>query len=266
MDLHTFGTNLMMSCLDREAEAFVRKYFAHVPELAACAEVAGGDQHAENVLEHLIGALGAASGYHPVLQLAALFHDIGKPAVVATKDKKQIFHNHEVVGAQMIKSMFPKFGYNEVITRDVSHLVRHHMYYFNSEAKDKAFRRWLLQVGPNWFDLLLLRMADRRGNLAKNDRAAFTSQMNGLIRRVHKTIEDNPVVFATDLNISEEEIQEPASKSQIKEITSALVGLTNSEPEKNTNSWLKEYVTRVYGASESNSSVSTLPEAEHEGS
>tara|TARA_Y100000310_G_scaffold118047_2_gene116781 strand:- start:9049 stop:9810 length:762 start_codon:yes stop_codon:yes gene_type:complete len=253
MDISVLGPKLMMSCLNREAGTFIREFHALIPELVVCGETPGGDYHAENVLEHMIGALDAASGYHPILQLAALFHDVGKPAVASQKEGRLTFHNHEVVGEQIVKELFPRLGFNEKITQDVSHLVRHHMFRFTPESKDKALRHWLLRVGPDWYDLLLLRLADRRGNRAKQDKAPFTSQMNGLATRVNRVIGENPVVFETDLDITREEIKQLAE--DVDEIIPALVGLTNNEPEKNDNVWLKEYIKRVY-ATPSDSPVS----------
>jgi len=242
------GSELVIACLNREGAAFIQETYKFIPELVVCGKTPGGDYHDENVLEHMIGAMDAASGYHPSLQLAALFHDVGKPPTAEVREGRLTFHGHEVAGAKIVRDLFPRLGLNELITQEVSHLVQHHMYRFAPETKEKAFRHWLLRVGPNWYDLLLLRLADRRGNRAKRDRSAWTSQMNGLVLRVNKVLDENPVVFDTDLAITREEIKELAGDKE-DEVVSALVGLVNNEPEKNNNSWLKEYTMRVYATS-----------------
>ncbi|MEZ4103913.1 MAG: HD domain-containing protein [Candidatus Paceibacterota bacterium] len=66
-----------------------------------------GGIHAYDVFEHLLCTMQAAAdkGYSTSMRIAALLHDVGKPATRRTggKNKMYTFFGHEVVGARMIK-------------------------------------------------------------------------------------------------------------------------------------------------------------------
>ncbi|MDP6144304.1 MAG: HDIG domain-containing protein [Acidimicrobiales bacterium] len=79
-------------------------------------------QHKE-VLSHTI-AVTAKTPDDLVVRLAALFHDIGKPATRSFKHGGVTFRHHEVVGAKITKKRLRVLGYEEEIVKDVSEIVR----------------------------------------------------------------------------------------------------------------------------------------------
>lgn len=91
------------------------------------------------------------------LRLAALFHDVGKPR---TKDGPH-FYRHEFVGEAMTKSVLDRFRFSTDLTRDVTHLVKHHMYAADDRLTDAAVRRFVRRVGVAAVEpLFALREAD----------------------------------------------------------------------------------------------------------
>ena len=68
-----------------------------LPEVAACKGVQQGGYHTEDVYGHTLLAV-AATPPEIIVRLAALFHDVGKPATAAGDGT---FMGHDVVGAEM---------------------------------------------------------------------------------------------------------------------------------------------------------------------
>jgi len=86
-----------------------------------------------------------------VLRWAALVHDIGKPDTREfTEDGRVSFHQHEVVGAKLVRNRMRKLKYSKAMVRDVSQLVYLHMRFHGfSEGQwtDSAVRRYVTDAG-----------------------------------------------------------------------------------------------------------------------
>lgn len=242
------AAELLLSWKDK---SLLEKLF---PELYQCIGVDGGQGHAETVFDHLIECLKNASEYPVPLQWAVLLHDIGKPQTIkidtTTNPPTTSFHKHEVVGAAIAFKLCCRFQVPLNIRNYIFLMVRHHMFYFESDTSDKAIKRWLLKVGKNqWKDLFLLRQADRKGNFAKKGKSPITKAMSQLEARIKTILEKNLVVFSEDINISKKEIFKFAQNDEhLFEITSNLIGLlNNSSPERNNPIWIKKYLENTYG-------------------
>ena len=87
-----------------------------------------------------------------VLRLAALLHDIGKPATRRKEpDGRVSFHHHEVVGAKMTRRRLRELRYPKAVVDDVSQLVFLHLRfhgYGTGEWTDSAVRRYVTDAGP----------------------------------------------------------------------------------------------------------------------
>ncbi|MPY77257.1 MAG: CCA tRNA nucleotidyltransferase [Actinophytocola sp.] len=121
------------------------------------------DEHHQHkdVYEHSLTVLDQAidleSRHEPtsepdlVLRLAALLHDIGKPATRRfTKGGGVTFHHHEVVGAKMARKRLRALRYPKDVINDVSQLVFLHLRfhgYGKGEWTDSAVRRYVTDAG-----------------------------------------------------------------------------------------------------------------------
>jgi len=93
--------------------------------------------------------------------MAALLHDIGKPATVADGH----FIGHESVGAGMARDFLAGLHAPRVLQERVAHLVAQHMFSYEPAWSDAAIRRFIRKVGPASIDdLLALRAADNAGS------------------------------------------------------------------------------------------------------
>ena len=99
------------------------------------------------------------------LRLAALFHDIGKPATRRFEAGGVTFHHHEVVGARMTRDRMSALRYSKQVTEDVSRLVFLHMrpHTYKMGWTDSAVRRYVRDAGP------LLASAQRTRALRRHD-------------------------------------------------------------------------------------------------
>jgi tRNA nucleotidyltransferase (CCA-adding enzyme) len=131
------------------------------PELAAQRGVPQNKVPGEDLWDHTVRSVDSATGEPRHLRLAALLHDVGKPATMA--DGR--FVGHEVVGASMARALLDRWHWPTAERDRVAHLIRHHMFGYVPRWSDAAVRRFIVKVGPESLDeLFLLREADNRGS------------------------------------------------------------------------------------------------------
>jgi poly(A) polymerase/tRNA nucleotidyltransferase (CCA-adding enzyme) len=140
-----------------------------IPELEQGLHMKQNQAHAYDVFEHLVRSLqhAADKGWTLEIRLAALLHDIGKPATCRFSPEKGdvTFYGHEVVGARMAKKILETLKYPKKTIDFVVKLVRWHMFFSDTEQISlSAVRRMIVNVGKeNIWDLMNLRICDRVG-------------------------------------------------------------------------------------------------------
>lgn len=119
-----------------------------VPELPALKLEQDPVHRHKDVLAHTI-AVTAKTRVDLTLRLAALFHDIGKPATRSYEHGKVTFHRHEAVGAKMTRRRLRALGYAPDVVADVSELVRLSGRFkgFAEGWSDAAVRRYARDAG-----------------------------------------------------------------------------------------------------------------------
>jgi poly(A) polymerase len=117
------------------------------------------DEHAQHkdVYEHTLIVVSNAvrlegrDGPDLVLRLAALMHDVGKPATKAIgPDGRVSFHHHEVVGARLTKQRMKALRFAKDVISDVATLVALHLRFYGygrGEWTDSAVRRYVTDAG-----------------------------------------------------------------------------------------------------------------------
>ena len=120
-----------------------------LPELPAMRVEQDPIHHHKDVLAHTIAVVRNTSP-DLVLRLAALFHDVGKPATRAFGPKGVSFHHHEVVGARMTRKRMQALRFSNELVDDVSQLVFLHLRfhgYGDDTWTDAAVRRYVRDAG-----------------------------------------------------------------------------------------------------------------------
>lgn len=127
-----------------------------LPELPAMAMQQDPQHHHKDVLAHSIAVTAKTTEENLRLRLAALLHDIGKPATREFQSGGGVtFHHHEVVGARMARARLKALRYPRDIVSDVGQLVFLHMrpHTFKQGWTDSAVRRYVRDAGPLLDDL-----------------------------------------------------------------------------------------------------------------
>lgn len=131
------------------------------PELAAQRGVPQNKIPGEDLLGHTIRTVDAVPADRPVVRLAAMLHDIGKPSTLDDGP----FRGHEVVGAEMAEALLARLHFPRAVTERVVHLVRQHMFTYDMDWGDSGVRRFIQRVGTDHIDdLFALREADSIGS------------------------------------------------------------------------------------------------------
>jgi putative nucleotidyltransferase with HDIG domain len=130
-----------------------------------------GRHHLYDVGKHSLLSLKyvAQKNTDPLVRLATLIHDIGKPQTYK-KLKNQVitFYNHEVVGAKIAKQIAQRLRFSKKQADKLYRLVRWHQFTVNEDQTDSAIRRFIRRVGKEDIpDMLDLRVGDRLGGGAR---------------------------------------------------------------------------------------------------
>jgi putative nucleotidyltransferase with HDIG domain len=142
------------------------------PELAAQRGVPQNKIDGEDLWDHTLRSVDAAPAGRPVVRLAALLHDIGKPSTLLDGH----FHHHDAVGAELAEALLDRLHYPRAATQEVVELVRHHMFTVDPDASGAAVRRFIRRIGRERIDdLLELRRADDIGSGRPADSPSLTA-------------------------------------------------------------------------------------------
>jgi putative nucleotidyltransferase with HDIG domain len=153
---------------------------AVIPELASQLGIRQNKIVGDDLWAHTLRTVDAASVDRPVVRLAALLHDIGKPSTEA--DGR--FVGHDAAGAELAAAVLTRLRAPRALAERVVHLVRQHMFSYELEWSDAAVRRFIARIGREAIDeLLALREADNVGSGQPRD-----TGLDDLRRRVDEQL------------------------------------------------------------------------------
>ncbi len=158
----------------------------------------------EDLWDHTLLTVDAAPN-RPLVRLASLLHDLGKPDTLEDGH----FHGHETVGAVMARDFLAGLHAPRALQEGVAHLVLHHMFSYQPNWSDAAIRRFIGKAGTGSVDdLLALRAADNEGSglpagaghlaeLASRIQAELAAQV--VLRRGQLAVDGNDLMAELDL-------------------------------------------------------------------
>lgn len=189
-----------------------------IPELAECKNITQADSrgfHQFDILDHNIYACDGAPKNKLNVRLAALFHDIGKKDTRTesfienpnSAEKLLVIHflKHELKSEKITRNILFRLKFPNSIIDNVCHLVKEHMFYYQSNWTDAAVRRFIVKIGAeNFEDLFDLRIADIYGmnNQKVLPNSETIKNLNELTERINKVNKENTALSLKDLKIN----------------------------------------------------------------
>lgn len=165
-----------------------------LPELAAERGIPQRKIAGDDLWDHTLRTVDAVPVDRAAVRLAALLHDIGKPATMADGH----FHGHDVVGAQMAAAILDRIRAPRAVSERVVHLVRNHMFTYEPGWGDAGVRRLIRRIGRDALEPLFdLRMADNVGS----GEAPDAHDLGDLRRRVAEQLAGRVVLERGDLAV-----------------------------------------------------------------
>ena len=163
-----------------------------LPEIPALRLEIDEHHHHKDVYQHTLTVLEQAIGYEKsrgnlggpahepdlIIRLAALLHDIGKPATRKLEPGGVVsFYHHDVVGSKLAKKRLRALRYDNETINAVAKLIELHLRFFGYTEgawTDSAVRRYVRDAGDQLERLHILTRADvTTRNRRKADRLGF---------------------------------------------------------------------------------------------
>jgi poly(A) polymerase len=173
-----------------------------LPEVGKLTETVDEHRRHKDVYAHTLTVLEQAmeletDGPDPVLRMAALLHDIGKPKTKSIEAGGKVsFHHHEVVGASMTRQRLTALRYPKDFVDEVSRLVELHLRfhgYSGGTWTDSAVRRYVRDAGP---------LLDRLHRLTRSDCTTRNARKARALAAAYDSLEQRIAELAAqeDLN------------------------------------------------------------------
>lgn len=136
-----------------------------LPEIISGREVEQAKHHVDNVWTHSLKSLKNTPSNDPIVKLAALIHDVGKPAAAKGEGEERTFFNHEIIGAKIAHQIGQRLKLSKKDLVRLRKLVRWHQFSVDEKQTDKALKRFIRHIGKeNLDDILKVRTGDRLGS------------------------------------------------------------------------------------------------------
>jgi poly(A) polymerase len=145
-----------------------------------------------------------------VLRLAALLHDVGKPATRKITPEGVTFHHHEVEGARIARARLTELRYPKSVIDDVCTLIELHLRFhgYGDDAwSDAAVRRFVRDAGP---------LLDRLNQLTRADVTTRNEKRAQAFAKLQDELEERIAALAEQENL--EAMRPPLDGRKVMEI------------------------------------------------
>ncbi|MCB0328963.1 MAG: HD domain-containing protein [Bdellovibrionales bacterium] len=178
---------ILISSFPHDGMAALQQYglLQHlIPELLPAIGCEQNEWHIHDVWEHTLWVL-ERSHCDKLVRLAALFHDIGKPATVSTDEGgRRHFYGHEYVGAEMTETILHRLKFSRADTKIVTSLVKEHMRPL--DCGESGVRRIMRDLGEQFERWLLIKRADAPPVVAEEEFEASYARFVEMVEKEHE--------------------------------------------------------------------------------
>lgn len=203
--------------------------------------------HCYSVGEHILHSIEEIEA-EPVLRIAMLLHDIGKPDSL-TVDEAGIthFHGHPVLGESMARDILRRLKFDNDTIDKVCRLVRFHDYGNGIEPDERMTRRAVNKLGEDIFPMFL--QVSRADTMAQSmyNREKKLANIAEWSRMYDKIKAENQCVSLKTLKINGRDLIGMGVKPgpQLGQILNALLEEVLDEPTRNDEEWLKNRAQEI---------------------
>ncbi len=208
-----------------------------LPSLDRCHDLDGGPFHGETVFEHCMQVGDALSKKQPLLRLAGFLHDVGKFDAADMKDGRLTFAGHDKQTRALVDDLKElRFSGSQV--KHIEAVTLAHMRPLTDKTTNRAARRLLSMLDTydlDYKDFLRIRIADKKGNLAKPSYNLKDIRIR--LQKLKDVMNANPAVNQTHLNITGNDIIRILGirpGPRVGEVKKILLDYILDYPDKNT--------------------------------
>jgi poly(A) polymerase/tRNA nucleotidyltransferase (CCA-adding enzyme) len=201
--------------------------------------------HKHDVYTHILATVDEAKPDF-VVRMAALLHDLGKPATQAPRENAPgefNFFRHEQVGGELAARICNRLKLSTSERETICALVAGHMFFYTPDWTDGTIRRFVRKVGPDLVEpLFALREADIASRGQGEDREGETRVLR---ERIGKVAAADAALRVTDLAIDGTDVMRilgiPPSR-QVREVLERLLEQVLDDPSLNERERLEDLV------------------------
>lgn len=214
-----------------------------LPEITKGYGVAQAKHHIYDVWTHSLLSLKFCPSQDPLVRLATLLHDVGKPVVARGSGEARTFYNHEVVGTSIARNIANQLRFSKKELEKLLILVRWHQFSVDERQTDSAIRRFIRNVGKeNLKDILDVRIGDRLGGGAKETSWRLEKFKKRLVE-----VQKQPF-SVTDLKINGRDVMETLNIGpgpKVGQILEALFKEVVEEKKRNEKEYLLQRIKEI---------------------
>ena len=180
-----------------------------LPELPALSLEQDPVHRHKDVLRHTYAVVDRCEP-DAVLRLAALLHDVGKPATRRITPEGVTFHHHEVEGARIARARLTVLRYPKSVIDDVCTLIELHLRfhgYGDGAWSDAAVRRFVRDAGP---------LLDRLNQLTRADVTTRNEKRAQAFAKLQDELEERIAALAEQENL--EAMRPPLDGTQVMQV------------------------------------------------
>jgi tRNA nucleotidyltransferase (CCA-adding enzyme) len=219
-----------------------------LPELIPAVGCQQNRFHKHDVYQHCLATLDAVFA-EPILRLAALMHDVGKPAAKAPREDAPDefgFFKHEYIGADMVGPVAARLRLSRAETDLLVGLVGQHMFFYTPDWSDGTIRRFVKRVGA---DRLPMLFALREADIISRGRGENPEgETHELRERIARVAAEDAALHVKDLAVDGRDVMRilgipPSAK--VGQVLDRLLERVLDEPSLNQRETLERLIPEV---------------------